>query len=164
MLIFKDQNSQNDNILKQTQKKEEQLSSSRLPGNVLDSPYGYFCRCSAWLLCSGWEQVWPLRCNHRIFQGNIPWKLNNTLRHFFVFLTSLAFFSWINLRPISISQLNTSLCFHPWPIYLVVFKGSYSFKEGNLILESVSHLDAFSAYPVRSQLSSCATGVTTGAP
>ena len=35
---------------------------------------------------------------------------------------------------------------------------------GNLILESVSRLDAFSVYPVRSQLSSYATGVTTGEP
>ena len=85
-----------------------------------------------------------------------------TYNSFFKSLCSLA---WINLRPISISQLNTSLYLHPWPINLVVFKGSYLFETmGNLILESVSRLDAFSVYPVRSQLSSCATGVTTGAP
>ena len=28
-------------------------------------------------------------------------------------------------RPISISPLNTSPCLHSWPIYLIVFKGSY---------------------------------------
>ena len=33
---------------------------------------------------------------------------------------------WSSLRPISNSQLHTLLCFHLCPIYLVVFKGSYS--------------------------------------
>ena len=95
----------------------------------------------------------------------LPWKLNNFSDSFYKSFLLVGVLAWINLRPISISQLNTSLCLHPWPIYLVVFKGSYPFyMMGNLILESVSHLDAFSAYPVRSQLSSCATGVTTGAP
>ena len=28
-------------------------------------------------------------------------------------------------RPISISPLNMSPCLHSWPIYLIVFKGSY---------------------------------------
>ena len=31
----------------------------------------------------------------------------------------------ISLRPISIGKLNTLLCLHTRPIYLVVFKGSY---------------------------------------
>ena len=35
---------------------------------------------------------------------------------------------------------------------------------GGLILEGASRLDAFSAYPFRTWLPSCATGVTTGAP
>ena len=83
----------------------------------------------------------------------------------FVFLLCWTFSQWLNFRPISISQLNESLHLHPWPIYLVVFKGSYLIESmGNLILELVSRLDAFSVYPIRSQLSSCTTGVITGAP
>jgi len=31
-------------------------------------------------------------------------------------------------RSIRIRQLHTSPCFHPGPIYLVFFKGSYSFR------------------------------------
>ena len=37
-------------------------------------------------------------------------------------------------RPISNSQLHTLLCFHLCPIYLVVFKGSYSY-------DGISHLE-----------------------
>ena len=54
----------------------------------------------------------------------------------------------------------TSLTYLPRRLQGVLFR----LTKGNLILESVSRLDAFSAYPVRSQLPSCATGVTTGAP
>ena len=71
----------------------------------------------------------------------IPSKPNNSS----IFL--MLFFLWLSPRPISISQLHASLHFHLWPIYLVVFKGSYYLRMGNLILESVSCLDAFSAYP-----------------
>ena len=35
------------------------------------------------------------------------------------------FFLWISPRPISNIQLHTLLYFHPCPIYLVVYKGSY---------------------------------------
>ena len=58
--------------------------------------------------------------------------------------------SRISPRPIRIRQLNTLLCLHPGPIYLVICKGSY-FHEGmgNLILRGASRLDAFSAYPFR---------------
>ena len=68
----------------------------------------------------------------------------------------------ISPRPISIRQLHTLLCFHPEPINLVVFKGSYIL--GNLILRGASRLDAFSAYPVRTWLPSGAPGGTTGTP
>jgi hypothetical protein len=54
---------------------------------------------------------------------------------------------WLSPRPISIRQLHVLPRFHPEPIYLVVFKGSYIL--GNLILRGASRLDAFSAYPVR---------------
>ena len=71
---------------------------------------------------------------------------------------------WSSLRPISSSQLHTLLCFHPCPIYLVVFKGSYCFRMGYLILRGASRLDAFSVYPCPTWLPGHATGVTTGAP
>ncbi|CDN43168.1 hypothetical protein BN871_FO_00160 [Paenibacillus sp. P22] len=53
----------------------------------------------------------------------------------------------ISPRPISIRQLHALLRFHPEPINLVVYQGSYIL--GNLILRGASRLDAFSAYPVR---------------
>ncbi len=59
----------------------------------------------------------------------------------------LASYLRISPRPISIGQLHALLHFHPQPIYLVVFKGSYIL--GNLILRGASRLDAFSAYPFR---------------
>ena len=42
--------------------------------------------------------------------------------------------SWLSPRPISDSQLHTLLRFHLCPIYLVVFKGSYS-------CDGISHLE-----------------------
>ena len=40
-------------------------------------------------------------------------------------IIALAIFAWLSPRPISTYQLNTLLCLHLKPIYLVVFKGSY---------------------------------------
>ena len=81
--------------------------------------------------------------NFMLFQA--PSKPNMYLLHQF-YHTS---FLWSSPRPISISKLNTLLCVHLWPIYLVVFKGSYFFRMGNLILRAASRLDAFSVYPFR---------------
>ena len=67
-------------------------------------------------------------------------------------------------RPISSSQLHALLHFHPCPIYLVVFKGSYYFRMGYLILRGASRLDAFSVYPFQAWLPGRALGRTTGAP
>ena len=69
-----------------------------------------------------------------------------------------------SLRPISIRQLHTLLHFHLGPIYLVVFKGSYDFRLGYLILRGASRLDAFSVYPVPAWLPGYALGSTTGTP
>ena len=50
-------------------------------------------------------------------------------------LTQIKLFSLLTFsfrsspRPISISKLNTLLYLHLWPIYLVVFKGSYFISE-----------------------------------
>ena len=67
-------------------------------------------------------------------------------------------------RPISTGQLNTLLRLHLRPINLVVFKGSYFFRMGDLILRSASRLDAFSVYPLRTWLPSYAVGTTTDSP
>ena len=56
----------------------------------------------------------------------------------------------ISPRPISKCQLNTLLCLHLIPIYLILSKGSYLL--GYLILRGASRLDAFSVYPCRTWL------------
>ena len=88
-----------------------------------------------------------------------PSKLNNVLSlHIPLDLRS-------SPRPISTSQLSTSRYLHPWPINLVVFKGSYHLNGvGYLVLGSVSRLDAFSVYPFRTWLLSRAFGKTTDTP
>ena len=72
--------------------------------------------------------------------------------------------SWSSPRPISNSQLHALLHFHLCPIYLVVFKGSYFFRMGYLILRGASRLDAFSVYPVRTWLLCRAPGGATDTP
>ena len=67
-------------------------------------------------------------------------------------------------RPISNSQLHALRHFHPCPIYLVVFKGSYFFRMGYLILRGASRLDAFSVYPFPTWLPCHALGSATGTP
>ena len=69
-----------------------------------------------------------------------------------------------NPRTVSIGHLNVLLHLQLQPIYLIVSKGSYSFRMGNLILWSASRLDAFSVYQIRTWLLSYAVGTTTDAP
>ena len=69
-----------------------------------------------------------------------------------------------NPRTISIGQLHMLPCFHLQPIYLVVYKGSYSFRMGSLILRSVSRLDAFSVYQLQTWLLCYRLGSLTDAP
>ena len=66
--------------------------------------------------------------------------------------------SWSSPHPISNSQLHVLPHFHLCPIYLVVFKGVYSFRMGYLILRGASRLDAFSVYPFRTWLLCHAVG------
>ena len=83
------------------------------------------------------------------------------------FLSSCFFLStipWLCPRPISNSQLHALLHFHLCPIYLVVFKGSYYFRMGYLILRGASRLDAFSVYPFPAWLPCHALGNATGTP
>ena len=77
---------------------------------------------------------------------------------------SLRYLSRSSPRPISNSQLHALLHFHLCPIYLVVFKGSYSFQMGNLILRGASRLDAFSVYPFPAWLLCRALGSATDTP
>ena len=72
--------------------------------------------------------------------------------------------SWSSPRPISNSQLHALLHFHLCPIYLVVFKGSYFFRMGYLILRGASRLDAFSVYPVPTWLLGHEPGGSTDTP
>jgi hypothetical protein len=66
-------------------------------------------------------------------------------------------------RPISTGQLNTLPCVHFRPINVVVSHGPYPVNPvAGLIFERASHLDAFSGYPFRRSLTSCALGRTTG--
>ena len=53
---------------------------------------------------------------------------------------------------VSTAQLNPLRDLHMPPIKRVVFPRPYLFRVGGLILRRVSHLDAFSAYPVRTWL------------
>ena len=71
---------------------------------------------------------------------------------------------WSSPRPISTSQLHALLHFHPKPINLVVFKGSYFFRMGYLILRGASRLDAFSVYPCQTWLPCSELGSSTGTP
>ena len=68
-------------------------------------------------------------------------------------------------RPISIAKLHTLPRFHRRPIYLIVSEGSYLLKAvAVFFFRGASRLDAFSVYPVRTSLPSCAFGKTTVAP
>ena len=87
-----------------------------------------------------------------------------TLTSAFGFASPSLSVSWSSPRPISSSQLHTLLYFHPCPIYLVVFKGSYSFRMGYLILRGASRLDAFSVYPFPAWLLGHRLGSLTDAP
>ena len=77
----------------------------------------------------------------------------------------VSFFVRSSPRPISTSPLKALLPLHFWPIYLIFFEGPYQIHSvGDLILRLASRLDAFSAYPLRTWLSSRASGETTGTP
>ena len=68
-------------------------------------------------------------------------------------------------RPISTGRLNTLLCVHLRPINVMVSsRALLRYRMGMLILERVSHLDAFSGYPFRRWLICRALGRTTDTP
>ena len=66
-------------------------------------------------------------------------------RPFLHSLVTALFLFWSSPRPISTSQLHALLHFHPKPINLVVFKGSYSYDgisylEGGFTLRCLQRL------------------------
>ncbi len=79
-----------------------------------------------------------------------------------VSLDSSQFLDQVLDRLVSASSYVTA--FTPLTYHLVVFQGSYFFRMGYLFLRWASRLDAFSVYPVRISLPSCALGRTTVAP
>ena len=102
------------------------------------------------------------------FRGNHSCKIRSGCKHPPVSSTHafplLACLLRLCPRPISNSQLHALLHFHLCPIYLVVFKGSYFFRMGYLILRGASRLDAFSVYPFPTWLLCHAFGKTTDTP
>ena len=74
----------------------------------------------------------------------------------------LSFLDQVLDRLVSASFYVTA--FTPLTYLLVVFQGSYFFRMGYLFLRWASRLDAFSVYPLRISLPSCALGRTTVAP
>ena len=75
--------------------------------------------------CSAFSKSYKAKCEEIIYSFKTEhWNLISYI------LTSILFpiqNLWSSPRPISKCQLNTLLCLHLIPIYLVVFKGSYSF-------------------------------------
>ena len=104
-----------------------------------------------------------LSIQHFLFIWYIPSKLHTgeiiSCRHY-----SISHF-WSSPQTISNSQLHVLPHFHLCPIYLVLFKGFYSFiRMGYLILGGTSRLDAFSVYSFRTWLPGDAIGMTAGTP
>jgi hypothetical protein len=131
------------------------------------SPRQYHRRGRALLPGSGWDRVFPLRHGHRN-GGLAEDDLRERLRGCELRVTSERDSEReqeSSPRPISTGQLHTSPCFHFRPINLVVCEGPYPVDPvGDLISRRASHLDAFSAYPCRTWLTSRAAGATTGTP
>ena len=75
--------------------------------------------------CCAFSKSYKAKC-----EENYLFLQNRTLKSNLYILTYILFpiqNLWSSPRPISKCQLNTLLCLHLIPIYLVVFKGSYSF-------------------------------------
>ncbi len=82
------------------------------------------------------HQLSHSRLLHLIFFFCRAYTLKTT--HCYISSSSVLFLlpkpTWLSPRPISDSQLHMLPCFHLCPIYLVVFKGSYS-------CDGISHLE-----------------------
>ena len=108
------------------------------------------------------QKKWLFKPLSRLYIQNYIHGLVMIVNHILnQFLTCV---SWSSPHPISNSQLHVLPHFHLCPIYLVVFKGSYFFRMGYLILRGASRLDAFSVYPFRTWLPGHGFGKPTGPP
>ena len=117
----------------------------------------------------------PFRHNHRnslrvSYPENRTSRFSSSCEKPISFQFSL--WSHLILSDLSLDQVLDRLvsasfyvtAFTPLTYLLVVFQGSYFFRMGYLFLRWASRLDAFSVYPVRISLPSCALGRTTVAP
>ena len=136
--------------------RQQPIFPDRLQSSIFGTSELNFCvrdgnRCGLAVITTGMvESLYPQDCIRKIIQDCV-----------------------LNVRQLNItcgqvlgrqyrSAEHISMLTHP-AYQLVVFQCPYQ-KEGNLILKLASHLDAFSVYPIQTQLPSCATGVTTGTP
>ena len=118
----------------------------------------------------------PFRHNHRNSLRYASYPENRTSRLLSSCEKPISFqfslWSHLILSDLSLDQVLDRLvsasfyvtAFTPLTYHLVVFQGSYFFRMGHLFLRWASRLDAFSVYPVRISLPSCALGRTTVAP
>src|SRR5207302_10558931 len=112
-----------------------------------------------------WSRVFPLSYGHRnssVVKARPPhvWGAAAALEYSIASASNRS-----SPRTISTGRLNTLPCLHLPPINPVVCWGPYRvLPVGALILEWASHLDAFSAYPVRPWPMSSALGRTTHTP
>ena len=113
------------------------------------SPPKYHRRWRTLLLCSGWEEVCPLRYGHRKGCADTITCLQTCRaggrRGPESYIAARMIKS--SPRPISTGLLNMLPCLHILPINQVVYLGPYPLKVvGHLILRRASRLDAFSGY------------------
>ena len=106
----------------------------------------------------------PLFKNKRDIQKDVSFLILSKTNTTTFNRLALSHFIRSNPRTVSIGHLNVLLHLQLQPIYLIVSKGSYSFRMGNLILWSASRLDAFSVYQIQTWLLCYAFGKTTDAP
>ena len=117
----------------------------------------------------------PFRHNHRnslraSYPENRTSRFSSSCEKPISFQFSL--WSHLILSDLSLDQVLDRLvsasfyvtAFTPLTYHLVVFQGSYFFRMGYFFLRWASRLDAFSVYPLRISLPSCALGRTTVAP
>ena len=97
--------------------------------------------------CVRYGYRWTLCSFVTNFFSYLSCQLNNAKNLLSPSLTSFSIFFWSSPRPISINQLNMSPCLHLWPIYHIVYVGSYllcsngkSYLEGGFTLRCLQRL------------------------
>ena len=134
----------------------------------------YHGRCGVSRPSSGWDRVWQPCDDHRATRPDpLVWCVRDWLCSS---ESERAGTVWCCMRCLlrdvavlldlsSFGRLVTLGCAHCCAstcVLLTCWSGTA--LEGDLVWRGVSCLDAFSSYPVRTWLPSCAAGATTGAP